>query len=94
MKYRIQLESFRSHATVYDALANRKEGAIRWSAQVVDAEGKAAAVDGDWGLGNTFGDTKEEALLKLKTKLVKHEANKKEINDLNIKMGEVVEIEL
>jgi len=89
MKYRIKLEVFRpTHITFRD----KKD--TRWCAQVIDRNGASLSVDDDWSLGYDFGDTKEEALLKLRIKLVKHEADKKEINDLNIKMGEVVEIEL
>jgi hypothetical protein len=94
VKYRIELSSFRSHRTVMDALANRSDGEIRWSAQVIDSKGREIAVDNDWGLGYAFGDTKEEALLNLRIKLAKHEAAVKEVEELNIRMGEVVEIEL
>ncbi len=90
-KYRIKLESFRRLSLIYD---NNLRGSIQWQAQVVDELDQPIAVNADYSLGYAFGDTKEEALLRLRAKLVKHEEDKREIEELNIKMGEIVEVEI
>lgn len=97
MRYRIKLESFRSQ-TINDyvgaKLAGQPHETIKWYAHVVDNNGNAIQVDGNYGLGYDFGNTKEEALLNLRAKLAAHEHAKREIEELNLKVGEIVEIDV
>ncbi len=88
MKYTIKLEAFHQNTFITGNFMTR------WSAQVVDRYNQPIAIDDDYGLGYAFGDTKEEALLKLVNKLKEHEQRKRELRELNIKMGETVEVEV
>ena len=89
--YRIKAEAFRGHLRVQDYMNGNTEGRVRWSAAIVDKNGKATDLDGDHSY-MCFGDTKAEAILELKKKLETYERLKKELNLINSKEREFLEI--